>query len=327
MPDALRGVAQREDQVPGIVAGESLADPEIVRGTRLQAAKALLDEGQPGIAGGVLGQVLRDERLEGANPEQPPPSRAAGPRSARRATGTRMCSRLVGEDSDVDDESADALKAIIKAAYDSFERINSECKSSDFCDRDGPLAPTRNTAAAVSRRLMLSAIFGITRSISSRYSSNALLSTGVAPVPSNTPSIYDSRPLLTSNQVRSGYFCTGRRFTSILCNGMSPGRLRPTACTEDTTLNLLPTCPRIGVHLCLSQSTSIVLSMRPGRRLWHRPHNPTSTKEKMAPATAVSPDRREQRHRSTEMAYGAPTRPVAGNQAYAYGRAAAAGTE
>ena len=70
MPNALRGVAQREDQVPGIVAVESLADPEVVGRTRLQAAKALLDEGQPGIAGRVLGQVLRDERLEGADPEQ-----------------------------------------------------------------------------------------------------------------------------------------------------------------------------------------------------------------------------------------------------------------
>ena len=70
VPNALRGVAQREDQVPGIVAGESLADPEVVCRTRLQAVKALLDEGQPGIAGRVLGQVLRDERLEGADPEQ-----------------------------------------------------------------------------------------------------------------------------------------------------------------------------------------------------------------------------------------------------------------
>ena len=57
VPNALRGVAQREDQVPGIAAGESLADPEVVRRTRLQAVKALLDEGQPGIAGRVLGQV------------------------------------------------------------------------------------------------------------------------------------------------------------------------------------------------------------------------------------------------------------------------------
>ena len=95
MPDALRGVAQREDQVPGIVAGESPADPQIVRGARLQAAKAILDEGQPGIAGGVLGQVLRDERLEGANPEQRHQAErqvhealvASGPRQAAGAVG------------------------------------------------------------------------------------------------------------------------------------------------------------------------------------------------------------------------------------------------
>ncbi len=39
--------------VTGSVAGESLADPEVVGRTRLQAAKALLDEGQPGIASRV----------------------------------------------------------------------------------------------------------------------------------------------------------------------------------------------------------------------------------------------------------------------------------
>ena len=61
VPNALRGVAQREDQVTGSVAGESLADPEVVGRTRLQAAKALLDEGQPGIAGRVLGQVAYSE--------------------------------------------------------------------------------------------------------------------------------------------------------------------------------------------------------------------------------------------------------------------------
>ena len=37
-----------------------------------------------------------------------------------------MVSRLLREDPDLDDESADALEAIIKTAYDSFKRRNSE---------------------------------------------------------------------------------------------------------------------------------------------------------------------------------------------------------
>ena len=43
---------------------------EVVRGTCREAPKAFLDEGQPAIARGVLGQVAGDERPEGAHPEE-----------------------------------------------------------------------------------------------------------------------------------------------------------------------------------------------------------------------------------------------------------------
>ena len=54
-------------------------------------------------------------------------------------------------------------------------------------------------------------------------------------------------------------------------------------------------CDYVDAHskagtICLSQVTLGVPRARPGRRLRHRPHYSTLTKEKVAPATAASPD-------------------------------------
>ena len=70
MQFAVRGVTNRADQICGVLAGELLADPEVVRRAPLETSKRILDEGEPPVACGVLGKARRDEWSEAPHPEQ-----------------------------------------------------------------------------------------------------------------------------------------------------------------------------------------------------------------------------------------------------------------